>query len=83
MEYVVLEGSGPEHVAIKASRLAADGWRLMGPVVPVLGVPGRKAETTFIATMERSTEQRDKRTFGALLCDHPDHEEHPCGDDGR
>lgn len=58
MEYLAIVKGDAVLVASAASRAAADGWRLMGPVVPVphLGLP-----TTFIATMERSVE-RDEET---------------------
>ncbi len=53
MEYLVLRDGDAYDVANKAAGLAVDGWRLMGPVLPVLHAAG---STTFMATMERTPE---------------------------
>ena len=81
MEYLAIVKGDAVLVASAASRASAEGWRLMGPVVPVphLGLP-----TTFIATMERSPKELLYAPMESgkvpidgvrLRHDHPGHEE--------
>ncbi len=55
MMYLVLEEGQAQRLGTKIRDAAEDGWRLMGPVVPVRH--GQGWDTTFMATMERSADE--------------------------